>query len=293
MAYGYRLLRGKGSATGYVRGNGETLQLQGKGLAPGMQYTAYALDAGTARPLATGKADRGGTLRLTLAGAGTLFVALGQTVTLWEDADDPALHFWQAQAALTAQRGAVSVAAKTSAEKAPAESERPPQIEAPSGDAEQPVQTTSQPQATRETLPETRTMPPEINASPAERETAVQEAAEPAEREIVLRPESAAPPVDGLPALVWPEAAAHLKAYFETQAPFAPFDAPGWRFVRVPSPLRGVPYCAVGVHAQDARVTQVAYAVPGSPQQAPAALPGYRYQVGRTGQGYWTLWRTV
>ena len=279
MAYGYRLLRGKGSATGYVRGNGETLQLQGKGLAPGMQYTAYTLDAGTARPLATGKADRGGTLRLTLAGAGTLFVALGQTVTLWEDADDPALHFWQAQAALTAQRGAVSVAAKTSAEKAPAESERPPQIEVPSGDAEQPVQTTSQPRATRETLPETRTMPPEINASPAERETAVQEAAEPAEREIVLRPESAAPPVDGLPALVWPEAAAHLKAYFETQAPFAPFDAPGWRFVRVPSPLRGVPYCAVGVHAQDARVTQVAYAVPGSPQQA--------------GQGYWTLWRTV
>lgn len=292
MAYGYRLLRGKGGAAGYVRGNGEALQLQGKGLAPGMQYTAYVLDAGTARPLATGKADRGGALRLTLAGAGTLFVAQGQTVTLWEDADDPALHFWQAQAALTAQRGAVSVAAKTAAEEAPAESEQA-QIKAPSGDAEQPVQTTSQPQVTRETLPETRATPPEINASPAEQEAAVQEAAEPAEPEIVLRPESAAPPVDGLPALVWPEAAAHLKAYFETQAPFAPFDAPGWRFVRVPSPLRGVPYCAVGVHAQDARVTQVAYAVPGSPQQAPAALPGYRYQVGRTGQGYWTLWRTV
>lgn len=111
--------------------------------------------------------------------------------------------------------------------------------------------------------------------------------------EYSLRPAGMGEPVDALTALIWPPAAAELKIYFETLAPIAPFDAPGWRFVRAPSPLRGVPYCAIGYHAQDSRVTQVAYAIPGTPQRAPAALPGYRYQVGRGGEGYWTLWRKV
>ena len=201
MAYGYRLLRGKGGAAGYVRGSGEEMRLQGKGLAPGTQYTAYALDAGAARPLAAGRADCSGALRLTLAGDGALFVANGQTVALWEDADDPALRFWQAQAALTAQRSAVPAAAETAAEDALAEGERLTESEAPSGDAEQPAYAALLPQIGQETPPETQGKSAEANAPSAERETETREAAEPAEPEIVLRPESAAPPVDGLPAL--------------------------------------------------------------------------------------------
>ena len=99
--------------------------------------------------------------------------------------------------------------------------------------------------------------------------------------------------VDALPRLIWPKEAAELKPYFDTQPPIRPFDAPGWRFVRVPSPIRSVGYCAVGMYASDCRVRQVAYAVPGTPHHAPAFLPGYRYQPGMDGKGYWTLWRRL
>ena len=99
--------------------------------------------------------------------------------------------------------------------------------------------------------------------------------------------------MDALPRLIWPKEAAELKPYFDTQPPIRPFDAPGWRFVRVPSPIRSVGYCAVGMYASDCRVRQVAYAVPGTPHHAPAFLPGYRYQPGMDGKGYWTLWRRL
>lgn len=268
MAYGYRLLRGKGGAGGYWRGNGENALLQGKGLAPGTLYRVYALEAQGAHPVASGRADRNGVLRLTLPLAGTLFVAADQAVALWEETGDPALNFWQAQAALGARRDAAPAAKAAETQE--------PSPEATATQAPVPTPPMPTPPAPARIAAPT---PPKPEIAP--------------EKAYSLRPESGAPPADVLPALVWPEAAAHLKAYFDTQTPFAPFDAPGWRFVRVPSPLRGVPYCAVGVQAQDARVTQVAYAVPGSPQQAPAALPGYRYQIGRAGQGYWTLWRKV
>lgn len=108
-----------------------------------------------------------------------------------------------------------------------------------------------------------------------------------------LRESGGEAPVDALPELRWPNEARSLKPFFEAHVPFAPFDAPGWRFIRLPSPLRDVPFYAVGVRAVNDAVTQIAWAVPGSPLAAPAALPGYRYQPGRGGQGYWTMWKTL
>ncbi len=101
------------------------------------------------------------------------------------------------------------------------------------------------------------------------------------------------PPVTALPKLKWPSAVKELENYFSTYPPFAPFDAPGWRFVQVPMAAGStIPYYAVGMLARDGKVTQVAYAVPGERGGLPPpGFSGYRWQQGRNGQGYWTLWK--
>lgn len=98
-------------------------------------------------------------------------------------------------------------------------------------------------------------------------------------------------PLYALPPLHFPKAAQELRIYFDTLPPIAPFDAPGWRFVKVPL-AGGVPaaYCAVGIFSKAHQVTQIAYALPashGSP--LPEELRGYQFTLGRHGQGYWTL----
>ncbi len=100
-------------------------------------------------------------------------------------------------------------------------------------------------------------------------------------------------PVTALPKLFWPTAVKELERYFFTYPPFAPFDAPGWRFVQVPmAPGSRIAYYAVGMLARDGKVAQVAYAVPGEHGTLPpAGFSGYRWQQGRNGQGYWTLWK--
>lgn len=100
-------------------------------------------------------------------------------------------------------------------------------------------------------------------------------------------------PVMALPRLHWPSAVKELETYFSVYPPFAPFDAPGWRFVQVPMAAGStIPYYAVGMLARDGSVTQVAYAVPGERGALPpAGFSGYRWQQGRNGQGYWTLWK--
>ena len=106
-------------------------------------------------------------------------------------------------------------------------------------------------------------------------------------------PLSGRPPVTGLPRLHWPAAVKELENYFSTYPPFAPFDAPGWRFVQVPMAAGStIPFYAVGMLARDGNVTQVAYAVPGERGALPPpGFSGYRWQQGRNGQGYWTLWK--
>ena len=92
-----------------------------------------------------------------------------------------------------------------------------------------------------------------------------------------------------LPPLRFPEAWAELAAYFTALPPFAPFEAPGWRFVQVPLPEGSPgPWCAVGYHARGGRVQRIAYAVPcGEEDSPPPELTGYQRTPGRHGQWYW------
>ncbi len=99
-------------------------------------------------------------------------------------------------------------------------------------------------------------------------------------------------PLGALPTLHWPQEVRQLKQYFDTMEPFMPFDAPGWRFVRVP--LSGGDAFALGVQIRGGAVAGLCYAVPGDKNQPPPpALTGYRWQQGLAGVGYWTLWQRV
>ncbi|MGN1019922.1 MAG: hypothetical protein ACI4O7_06085 [Aristaeellaceae bacterium] len=94
-----------------------------------------------------------------------------------------------------------------------------------------------------------------------------------------------------LPRLRWPAPLAELEAYFGREPVCAPFDAPGWRFVRVRlGPAAPAAWCAVGVRIMGHRVTEAAYALPGDASTLPPAeLRGCRWAEGRHGQGYWVL----
>lgn len=98
-------------------------------------------------------------------------------------------------------------------------------------------------------------------------------------------------PMLGLQPLLWPEGTAELRAYFDALPPSAPFDEPGWRFVRVPLESgEPAPFCEVGVRVHGRRVVEAAYALPGqSDRPLPRPLKGYRWESGRHGQGYWVL----
>ena len=98
-------------------------------------------------------------------------------------------------------------------------------------------------------------------------------------------------PVDTLPVLCWPEGTEDERLNFALRTPFSPFDAPAWRFVRVPSPLPEAANCAVGYRAENDRVAEIAYAIPGRPDRPPLTLPGYHYRPGSRGEGYWVASR--
>lgn len=89
----------------------------------------------------------------------------------------------------------------------------------------------------------------------------------------------------------WPASISELKEYFSLFCPCAPFDAPGWRFVRVPlSPGSPAESGVVGVHISGYAVDRAAYALPGQQDVLPpGGLQGYAWQQGRDGQGYWLL----
>ena len=121
---------------------------------------------------------------------------------------------------------------------------------------------------------------------PAKREAA--NAAEPA----LFQRTTGSRPVDRLRPLIWPPQFRELPAYFDRYPPVALFDLPGWRFIRVPLKQGG--FFAMGYHAQGSRVTQVAYAVPGTANEPPPRqFNRYRFHYGRDGQGYWTMGQRV
>ena len=108
-------------------------------------------------------------------------------------------------------------------------------------------------------------------------------------------PDSRAIMLSALPPLYWPDSLKALKIYFDSLPPFAPFDAPGWRFVKVKLQDNiPAPYCAVGIYAKDYSVQKVAYALPAiHGSLPPVELRGYHFETGRHGQGYWTLTQSI
>ena len=313
-AFGYRLLAGRDGAQGYARG-GDGQTVTARGLHVGKTYTLYCVTPGGAREHARRTADASGMARFTLSGAQPVFLALDGRPVLWED-DRAEERYCQACDLLRAQARMLEAAQRQAREKAAAYQEAAERPEAPKETVQaETAAATSEPteaeleaanetpeEAPKETVQaETAAAPSEPTEAELEADNKTPEEAEaPAGTQEELR-EPAQPKlrqgtgegVDALPRLIWPKEAAELKPYFDTQPPIRPFDAPGWRFVRVPSPIRSVGYCAVGMYASDCRVRQVAYAVPGTPHHAPAFLPGYRYQPGMDGKGYWTLWRRL
>ena len=227
-----------------------------QGLEPG-PCALYGIAAGRAEKLADFTAAADGSAAVTANAADKVFLTDRQGIALWEEREDGEINYWQAAALLRELRRSTKQQAEETAPEEIASEDVPPEVTR-IGEAEQP--------------------PPD------------EEQPEPAYQ---MREQSGEAPVDDLPELRWPEEARSLKPFFEAHVPFAPFDAPGWRFIRLPSPLRGVPFYAVGVRLTRDAVTQLAWAVPGSPLAAPAALPGYRYQQGWGGQGYWTMWKTL
>ena len=71
-------------------------------------------------------------------------------------------------------------------------------------------------------------------------------------------------PVGRLPSLDWPKAFQSLREYFVKCPPDAPFDWPGWRFVRASRQGDGL---WIGRQARGSRVCRVAYAMRGAPPQ--------------------------
>ncbi|MBQ8202164.1 MAG: hypothetical protein IJZ74_10425 [Clostridia bacterium] len=94
--------------------------------------------------------------------------------------------------------------------------------------------------------------------------------------------------------LRWPDCFAALRPYFETLPPCAPFDAPGWRFVRVDLP-QGAPagWCYLGVRPVCGQAEEICWAVPGCRNAPPPALQGYRWFTSPRGDGYWIALQTT
>lgn len=136
-------------------------------------------------------------------------------------------------------------------------------------------------QAGSQSLLTARQAPPPMPPTPPSPER-------PKEKAITYRPISDAPPVDALPVLRWPDAAAQLRPYFDSLRPCGLF--PGWRTVRTRE--AGMP-CCFGYHAQGDRVDGLLYGVQARGSMLPPkGLQGYSYERAADGQGYWVLRQT-
>ncbi|MBQ4074410.1 MAG: hypothetical protein IJD39_04320 [Clostridia bacterium] len=261
MGFGYRLLQGKTGFSGHVRAEGEGERIALRGFSHGAACSIFSIGEGAACCMASPAADGKGQCVYQSAFRGRYFIAVGGQVVLWEDEGRQEENYLRACALLTIWK---------KAQVQPAEN---PQGEMIEDDAMDEMPKASETDGRRIAAEE---KPVEI--SPAQEK-----------EDYILRRRENEVAAEGLPALFWPQSAEKLRIYFESLPPFAPFDLPGWRFVRAPSPLPGCAYCALGYRQKEDRVCQIAYALPGAPHRPPANLSGYSFLQGRNGQGYWVL----
>lgn len=256
--FGYRMLRGRQGAGGHVRSQGQREEITLRGLLPDEQYQLLSSDGGAVCL----RSDGQGQVRYFSQRPGRYCIARGNEMILWEDEGRAEENYLQAVSWLKIRLK----------QNEPREKKGIPE-------------------------PEKAEQPPEEIRKPADNEDKKPETAAsislPVQPVYSLRKPGNGAPADDLPALIWPEAAEKVRVYFDSLPPFSPFDIPGWRFVRAPSPVAGCPFCALGYREKEGRVHQIAWALPGGPHRPPANMPGYSYFQGRGGRGYWVLLQQV
>ena len=313
MRFGYRLMRGRQGVSGHARAMGSRAVLSVRGLSPDEPCVLFALRDRGAERLETRKVGRDGTAQFMIGAEESLFAAQGSRVVLWEDGPDAEEQYLRACAWLREEIERKWVQAdslpcrsgEASSPDSPEQTAEPPQTAAKELAAEPTAAETQKlKRKESENLKETA-LAPENNsgiesARPAHsgdsedrQATEKQPNQKRTPRRFSLRPAGTGEPVNALPILRWPAGTEDLRLNCALRPPFAPLNAPGWRFVQVPSPLPHVPFCAVGFQARDARVCGIAYAIPGPPNQPPVRLSGYHYQPGSGGQGYWVMCKRV
>lgn len=88
--------------------------------------------------------------------------------------------------------------------------------------------------------------------------------------------------------LPWPEDIESLRLLFMTLPAYEPFEMDGYVFIRAKmAEETGVDHCAVGIRAEDGKVTGVCYAIPMPySSEPPAGLEEYMW-MGDTASGWW------
>ncbi len=281
MDFSYRFLQGRGGAEGHAVRRAEGQRLQARGLPPGAECILYQWQGEGARPIARGKTEASGQILFSALPDGPLFLALAGRPVLWE-ADGAETGYFRAWDFL---RRAQQRERKREKIRRDVQEEKQEQPSAAQAAADEAAEETgdealkvSADEASQDAKDEA------VEETGNEALAAVDERTEVAGEGYALRAPAAAPGTDELPAWVFPGRAAALAPYFRACPPIQPFPAPGWHFVRAPSPLPGVAYCALGFLPREDRAEKIAYAVPGGPYRPPAPLPGYRYH-----EGFWLL----
>lgn len=253
MDYSYRFLQGREGVSGHARCGKSGQQLWARGLERGMECRLYQWQAGEGICIAAERADDSGQIHFSDLPDGPLFLAAAGRLVLWE-MDAPEENYWRAGEFLRREK-----------EEKRRETEKcvPREEEVPAEETEEEIAKAAD--AGNILIEETLKIPVETEA-------------------YTLHRPGKNPGVDELPARIFPGRAGTLKKYFQSCPPIQPFSAPGWRFVRAPSPVPGAAYCALGYLARDGRADKIAYALPGSPHHPPAQLTGYRYH-----EGFWVL----
>lgn len=251
MDYGYQLFQGREGAYGHARSRENGRELTARGLKGGVMCAVYCRNGQAARCIARGQTDAKGGVRFSALPEGTLFLAAAGRVVLWEK-DAPEEEYWQAEQALRREKAAEK-------KNIPAES-----------GAETPAQEKEEKEEREE---KTEEKVEEKEAEKAENRADWQ-----------LRGPGRGGDADALPEMKFPGYAGVLKKYFHSCPRIMPFAAPGWRFVRAPSPVPGTAYCALGYLTEGDEAVKIAWAFPGTPHRPPAALPGFRYHA-----GYWVM----
>ena len=316
-AFGFRLLEGKGGASGHLRTGEETLQVQCRGLLPG---ESYSLHRGRTF-LESRRANAQGTLSFTAAGDGFFFLCdQKMRPVLWEQGADGPAGYFRAVALLpkpAADKHETAKAAEETMAITPDGTGNPSPANGRNVDAlpqaaqlhatnaggfsDEAVHLDTEEAVSTETVGDGSPVPPiaaaETVCQAQESSTryrlhlgryriphaAMHPAAAP-----LLRTPSTGPMACALPVLPWPDSLMHIQSALRCGQPFSNLGHPGFRCVKLPSPNPAFPYCVVGYQTRASRIAALLYALPGHPMMPPRGFADCRFQ-----QNHWLRVQTL